>query len=59
MSSECLQVEMAREGVKEGVEGAFIPPHPKYSRYRFKTRNIRGKPGYSGLPRSAPKKRFP
>jgi hypothetical protein len=48
MKSECLQVEMAREWVKEGVEGAFIPPHPKYSRYSFKTRNILGKPGNSG-----------
>jgi hypothetical protein len=48
MSSECLQVEMARERVKEGVEGAFIPPHPEYSRYSFKTRNIRGQPGNSG-----------
>jgi hypothetical protein len=48
MWSEALQVEMARERVKEGVEGAFIPPHPEYSRYSFKTRNIRGKPGNSG-----------
>jgi hypothetical protein len=39
---------MARERVKEGVEGAFIPPHPEYSRYSFKTRNIRGKPENSG-----------
>jgi hypothetical protein len=39
---------MARERVKEGVEGAFIPPHPEYSRYSFKTQNIRGKPGNSG-----------
>jgi hypothetical protein len=30
------------------VEGAFIPPHPKYSCYSFKTRSIRGKPGDSG-----------
>jgi hypothetical protein len=45
MSSVGLQVEMARERVKKGVEGAFIPPHPEYSRYSFKTRNIRGKPG--------------
>jgi hypothetical protein len=30
------------------VEGAFIPPHSEYSRYSFKTRNIRGKPGNSG-----------
>jgi hypothetical protein len=30
MRSEGLQVEMARERVKEGVEGAFIPPHPEY-----------------------------
>jgi hypothetical protein len=30
------------------VEGAFIPPHPEYSRYGLKTRNIRGKPGNSG-----------
>jgi hypothetical protein len=29
MKSECLQVEMARERVKEGVEGAFIPPSPR------------------------------
>jgi hypothetical protein len=35
-------------GVKEGAEGAFIPPHPEYSRYSFKTRSIRGKPGNSG-----------
>jgi hypothetical protein len=27
---------MARERVKEGVEGAFIPPQPEYSRYSFK-----------------------
>jgi hypothetical protein len=46
MRSEGLQVEMARERVKEGVEGAFIPPHPEYSRYS-KTRSIRGKPGNS------------
>jgi hypothetical protein len=49
MSSECLQVEMARERVKEGVEGDFIPPHPEYSRYSFKTWNIRGQPGNSGV----------
>jgi hypothetical protein len=48
MWSEALQVEMARERVKEGVEGAFIPAHPKYSCYSFKTRNIRGKLGNSG-----------
>jgi hypothetical protein len=48
MRSEYLQVEMARERVKEGVEGAFIPPHPEYSHYSFKTRSIRGKPGYPG-----------
>jgi hypothetical protein len=48
MRSEGLQVEMARERVKEGVEGAFIPPYPEYSRYSFKTRSIRGKPGNSG-----------
>jgi hypothetical protein len=48
MRSECLQVEMARERVKEGVEGAFISRHPEYSRYSFKTRSIRGKPGNSG-----------
>jgi hypothetical protein len=61
MRSEGLQDEMARERerVKEGVEGAFIPPHPEYSRYSFKTRSIWGKPGYSGLPRSAPKKKIP
>jgi hypothetical protein len=47
MRSECLQVEMARERVKEGVEGAFIPPHPENSHYSFKTRSIRGKPGNS------------
>jgi hypothetical protein len=45
MRSEGLQVEMAKERVKEGVEGAFIPPYPEYSRYSFKTRSIRGKPG--------------
>jgi hypothetical protein len=39
---------MARERLKEGVEGAFIPPHPEYSRYSFKTRSIRGKPRNSG-----------
>jgi hypothetical protein len=39
---------MAGERVKEGVEGAFIPPHPEYSRWGFKTRSIRGKPGNSG-----------
>jgi hypothetical protein len=49
MRSEGLQVEMARERVKEGVEGAFIPPHPEYNRYSFKTRSIRGKPGDSGV----------
>jgi hypothetical protein len=48
MRSDGLQVEMERERVKEGVEGAFIPPHPEYSRYSFKTRNIQGKPGNSG-----------
>jgi hypothetical protein len=48
MRSEGLQVEMSRERVKEGVEGAFIPPHPEYSCYSFKTRNIRGEPGNSG-----------
>jgi hypothetical protein len=48
MRCEGLQVEMARERVKEGVEGAFIPPHPEYSRYSFKTRSIWGKPGNSG-----------
>jgi hypothetical protein len=32
MKSEDVQVEMAGEMVKEGVEGAFIPPHPEYSR---------------------------
>jgi hypothetical protein len=30
------------------VEGAFIPPHPEYSHYSFKTRSIRSKPGNSG-----------
>jgi hypothetical protein len=44
---------MARERVKEGVEGAFIPPHPEYSRYSFKTRSIRGKPGNSGKSRDS------
>jgi hypothetical protein len=44
MRYEGLQVEIKRERVKEGVEGAFIPPHPEYSRYSFKTRNIHGKP---------------
>jgi hypothetical protein len=48
MSSVTLQVEMARERLKEGVEGDFIPPHTEYSRYSLKTRNIRGKPGNSG-----------
>jgi hypothetical protein len=32
MRSEDVQVEMAGERVKKGVEGAFIPPHPEYSR---------------------------
>jgi hypothetical protein len=32
MRSEVMQVEMAGERVKVGVEGAFIPPHPEYSR---------------------------
>jgi hypothetical protein len=48
MRSEGLQVEIARERVKEGVEGDFIPPHPEYSRYSLKTRSIRGKPGNFG-----------
>jgi hypothetical protein len=48
MRSEGLQVEMAREKVKEGVEGAFIPPHREYSCYSLMTRSIRGKPGNSG-----------
>jgi hypothetical protein len=26
-----VQHEMAGGGVNEGVEGAFIPPHPEYS----------------------------
>jgi hypothetical protein len=30
------------------VEGAFIPPHPEYSRYSFKIQSIRAKPGNSG-----------
>jgi hypothetical protein len=29
MRSEVVQVEMAGQRVKEGVEGAFIPPSPK------------------------------
>jgi hypothetical protein len=29
MKSEDVQVEMAGEMVKEGVEGAFIPPSPR------------------------------
>jgi hypothetical protein len=29
MRSEVMQVEMAGERVKEGVEGAFIPPSPR------------------------------
>jgi hypothetical protein len=49
MRSEGMQVKMARERVKEGVEGAFITPHPEYSCYSFKTRNIRGKPENSGV----------
>jgi hypothetical protein len=53
MKSECLQVEMARERVKEGLEGAFIPPHPEYSRYSFKTQSIWGKPGNSGKSRDS------
>jgi hypothetical protein len=39
---------MARERVKEGVEGAFIPPQPEYSRYSFKNRSIQGKPRNTG-----------
>jgi hypothetical protein len=35
-------------GLKEGVEGAFIPPHLENSCYNFKTRSIRGKPGNFG-----------
>jgi hypothetical protein len=27
-----VQHEMAGKKVNEGVEGAFIPPHPEYSR---------------------------
>jgi hypothetical protein len=38
---------MARERVKEGVEGAFIPPNPEYSRYSLKIRSIRGRLGNS------------
>jgi hypothetical protein len=30
------------------VEGAFIPPDPKYSYQGFKTRSIRGRPENSG-----------
>jgi hypothetical protein len=48
MRSEGLQVKMARERAKEGVEGAFIPPHPEYSHYSLKTQSIQGKPGNSG-----------
>jgi hypothetical protein len=51
MRSEGLQDEMARERVKEGVEGAFIPPHPEYS--RFKIWSIQGKPGNSGKSRDS------
>jgi hypothetical protein len=29
MRFEVVQVEMAGQRVKEGVEGAFIPPSPK------------------------------
>jgi hypothetical protein len=29
MRSEVVQVEMAGEQVKEGVQGAFIPPSPR------------------------------
>jgi hypothetical protein len=36
MRSEGLQVEMTRERVKEGVEGAFISLHPEYSCYNLK-----------------------
>jgi hypothetical protein len=53
MRSEGLQVKMARERVKEGVEGAFIPPHPEYSRYSFRTPSIQGKPGNSGKSRDS------
>jgi hypothetical protein len=34
---------------EERVEGAFIPPHTKKSRYSSKTRNVREKPGNSGM----------
>jgi hypothetical protein len=47
MCSVALHVEMERKRWKEGVEGAFIPPHIEYSRYSFNTRNIRGKLGNS------------
>jgi hypothetical protein len=48
MKSESLQIKMARERVKEGVKGAFIPPHPEYSCYNIKTQSIWGKLGNSG-----------
>jgi hypothetical protein len=32
MSSVQVSTKMAGRVVNEGVEGAFIPPHPEYSR---------------------------
>jgi hypothetical protein len=43
----CMSKWKERE-LNEGVEGAFIRPHPEYSRYSFKTQSIWGKPGNSG-----------
>jgi hypothetical protein len=50
MRSEGLQVEMARERVKEGVEGAFIPSHPEYSRYSLRPGIFGVNPETSGSP---------
>jgi hypothetical protein len=43
-----------RNGKREGKGrggGGFYTPSPEYSRYSFKTRSIRGKPGNSGKSR--------
>jgi hypothetical protein len=31
MRSEVFRLKRQERGVNEGVEGAFIPPHPEYS----------------------------
>jgi hypothetical protein len=73
MRYEDVQVEMAGERVKKGVEGAFIPPPRTQSRavealgpgVSGVNPEIPGSPETPGktrilrLPRSAPKKRSP